>query len=99
LPLSARTSRRLAGASYGEAPQSERILLYRRSSSAKDLKRTDEKHRSPSDNKLISLPARRHTPQLAANNEPRAGSKQALVIGMLSSKAGVTLQTLIEAPG
>ena len=38
-------------------------------------------------------------PRPAAVGAPRAGSKQALVIGMLSSKAGATLNTLVEATG
>lgn len=38
-------------------------------------------------------------PQSAAVGGPRAGSKQALVIGMLSSKAGATLDTIVEATG
>lgn len=38
-------------------------------------------------------------PQSAAVGAPRAGSKQAMVIRMLSSKAGATLDKLVEATG
>ncbi|TAL81488.1 MAG: DUF3489 domain-containing protein [Beijerinckiaceae bacterium] len=38
-------------------------------------------------------------PWSTAVGGPRAGSKQAMVIGMLSSKAGATLDKLVEATG
>ena len=35
----------------------------------------------------------------ASIDEPRAGSKQALIIKLLTRKSGVTLETMIEATG
>ena len=38
-------------------------------------------------------------PKREVVRQPRAGSKQALVIGMLSEKSGATLEALVEATG
>jgi hypothetical protein len=45
----------------------------------------------------VQKPSRRKRP--ASIDEPRAGSKQALIIKMLSRKSGATLDALVEATG
>ena len=49
--------------------------------------------------KLALAPATGESLTDASNANPRAGTKQALVIGMLSKDAGVTLDALVEATG
>lgn len=59
-------------------------------SKAANVKRAPSSKKPPRENSVS---------QAADVGGPRAGSKQALVIGMLSSRAGATLDTLVEATG
>ena len=61
---------------------------------------TEPSNRTPAEDEPRVQPRRPSARKRRASiNEPRAGSKQALIIKLLSRKSGVTLETMIEATG